>query len=140
MTGTLKDVFADSVFWIGLVVKQDQFHDRADKWSLRVTGRITTTVPVLLETANTLARPAWRGYGVALIDHLLQRTDVEVVALSGDLWRRSWDLFRGRSDKAWNLTDRVSFVVMKDSGLVDALTADDHFRQAGFRAVLLEEP
>jgi hypothetical protein len=29
---------------------------------------------------------------------------------------------------------------MQDAGLVDALTPDEHFRQAGFRAVLLEEP
>jgi hypothetical protein len=34
----------------------------------------------------------------------------------------------------------MSFVVMGDAGLTDALTADEHFRQAGFRAVLLEDP
>ncbi len=30
----------------------------------------------------------------------------------------------------------MSFVVMSDQSLTDALTADDHFRQAGFRALL----
>jgi predicted nucleic acid-binding protein len=30
--------------------------------------------------------------------------------------------------------------VMEDAGLTDALTADEHFRQAGFRTVLLDEP
>ncbi len=34
----------------------------------------------------------------------------------------------------------VSFLVMQDAGLADALTADEHFRQAGFRAVLLDKP
>jgi hypothetical protein len=29
---------------------------------------------------------------------------------------------------------------MTERGLTDALTADEHFRQAGFRAVLLEDP
>jgi predicted nucleic acid-binding protein len=29
---------------------------------------------------------------------------------------------------------------MQDRGLTAALTADEHFRQAGFRALLLDEP
>jgi hypothetical protein len=28
---------------------------------------------------------------------------------------------------------------MQDQGLIDALTTDEHFRQAGFRALLREE-
>ncbi len=109
MTDTPREVFADTVFWVGLVVKQDQYHDLARQWSLRVTGRITTTAAVLTETANTLARPGWRAYAVALIDHLLQRPDVEVVPLSPELWRRGWDLYRDRPDKAWSLkgTDKT---------------------------------
>ena len=85
MTAGLEDVFADTSFWIALVVKQDQYHDRAQKWAVRVAGRMTTTAPVLLETANALARPAWRPYGIALIDHVQQRQDVEVLSLSGTL-------------------------------------------------------
>jgi predicted nucleic acid-binding protein len=57
MTAALQDVFADTAFWIALVVKQDQYHDRVQKWSIRIAGRITTTAAVLLETANALARP-----------------------------------------------------------------------------------
>ncbi|QDU21626.1 type II toxin-antitoxin system VapC family toxin [Urbifossiella limnaea] len=140
MTTPLGDVFADTVFWVALVVRADQYHARAQVWSQRVTGRIVTTDAVLTETANTLARPDWRSQAVALIDHLLGRADVEVVRAGADLWGRAWDLYRRRPDKGWGLTDCLSFVVMADIGLTDALTADDHFRQAGFRAVLLEEP
>jgi uncharacterized protein len=62
------------------------------------------------------------------------------VVLSPDLWQRGWDLYRNRMDKAWSLTDCISFLVMQDAGLVDALPPDEHFRQAGFHAVMLEEP
>jgi predicted nucleic acid-binding protein len=140
MTAPLRDVFADTSFWIALVVKQDQYHDQAQKWSLQISGRITTTIPVLLETANALARPAWRQHAVALIDYLQERPAVDVVPLSQELWERGWDLYRNRPDKAWSLTDCISFLVMQDSSLVDAMTADEHFQQAGFRSILLQEP
>jgi len=133
-------VFADTSFWVALVVRQDQYHQRAQAWALRITEQMITSVPVLLETANMLSRPAWRGAAVAWIEHLEQRPDVEVISLEGDLWRRGWDLFRRRQDKAWSLTDCISFLIMEDRGLTVALTADEHFRQAGFRALLQDEP
>lgn len=34
------------------------------------------------------------------------------------------------------LTDCISFVVMEDEKIVDALTGDKHFEQAGFNALL----
>jgi hypothetical protein len=43
---------------------------------------------------------------------------------------------RARPDKEWGLTDCVSFVVMQQMSITDALTTDDHFRQAGFRVLL----
>lgn len=64
---------------------------------------------------------------------------MDTVPLSPDLWRRGWDLYRSRPDKGWSLTDCISFLVMENAGLSDALTGDEHFRQAGFRPLLLEE-
>jgi hypothetical protein len=140
MSAMLSNVFADTAFWIALVIKRDQYHQQARQWSLQIAGRITTTIPVLIETANALSKPAWRRHAVALIDHLQRRSDVVIVELSPELWRQGWELYRERMDKSWSLTDCVSFVVMRDAGLVDALTTDEHFQQAGFRTVLLDEP
>jgi predicted nucleic acid-binding protein len=44
-----------------------------------------------------------------------------------------------RMDKGWGLTDCTSFIVMQRYEVIDALTTDEHFQQAGFRALLLEE-
>jgi len=52
------------------------------------------------------------------------------------LYIRSFDLFANRNDKDWGLTDCVSFVVMQDQEISMALTADRHFVQAGFEALL----
>lgn len=47
-------------------------------------------------------------------------------------------LYHNRGDKGWPLTDCLSFVVMEESGCRAALTADIHFVQAGYRALLRE--
>lgn len=140
MTPTLSDPFADTVFWLALVIRQDEHHARAQAWTRWISGTITTTVAVLLETANALAQPAWRSHAVKLIDHLQQRGDVAIVDLDAGLLERGWALYCARSDKGWSWTDCMSFIVMQDRGLHTALTTDQHFAQAGFRAVLLEDP
>ena len=45
-------------------------------------------------------------------------------------------LYAARPDKDWSLTDCISFVVMQEHGITDALTGDHHFEQAGFKALL----
>jgi predicted nucleic acid-binding protein len=40
---------------------------------------------------------------------------------------------------AWVLTDCISFIVMREYGLTDVLTADRHFEQAGFKILLEQE-
>jgi predicted nucleic acid-binding protein len=44
-----------------------------------------------------------------------------------------------RPDKWWSLTDCISFIVMQQEGLTEALTTDHHFEQAGFK-ILLKKP
>jgi predicted nucleic acid-binding protein len=50
--------------------------------------------------------------------------------------QRGFDLFSKRPDKEWSLTDCISFVVMQEHGVTDALTTDRHFAQAGFTMLL----
>ncbi len=56
--------------------------------------------------------------------------------VSESLLRRGIELYRDRPDKHWSLTDCISFVAMRDHGVTVALTADRHFVQAGFAALL----
>ena len=53
-----------------------------------------------------------------------------------DQFDRALELYERRADKDWSLTDCLSFLVMEDRGIRDALTADHHFEQAGFRALM----
>lgn len=132
-------VFADTSFWIALVFTRDQFHSLAREYSQLIESEIVTTSAVLLETTNALALPPWRRAVVTLVNRIQDRDDIEVVPLSSDLWERGWKLFVDRPDKGWSLTDCISFVVMHDRGIADALTSDMHFQQAGFRPLLSDD-
>ena len=55
-----------------------------------------------------------------------------------ELFRRGFALYRERQDKSWGLTDCLSFVVMRERDIREALSADEDFEQAGFRALLRE--
>ncbi len=131
--------FADASFWIALVDRRDAHHLIAVEWSLKISGQIVTTEAVLLETVNAFSRPDWRDKVIALVDHILGREDVEVVPMTQAAWERAWKLFKERSDKSWSLTDCMSFDVMRERGLVDALTGDSHFAQAGFHALFVDK-
>jgi hypothetical protein len=61
----------------------------------------------------------------------------QIVLASHELFSRGLDLYDERHDKNWSLTDCISFVVMKDFGLMEALTGDRHFEQAGFVPLLM---
>jgi predicted nucleic acid-binding protein len=49
---------------------------------------------------------------------------------------RALALYHQHADKSWTLTDCISFVIMRDLNVTDALTGDEHFEQAGFIALL----
>lgn len=62
--------------------------------------------------------------------------DVEILSVDSELFSKALKFYSSRIDKEWGLTDCISFVVMKDRKLKDALTSDHHFEQAGFQALL----
>jgi predicted nucleic acid-binding protein len=98
---------------------------------------VLTTEFVLLEVASAFSSSLTRDLFVRLLPHLRSDPTVEILSATAELFQAGFDLYRRRPDKNWSLTDCISFVVMRDRGLTEALTADRHFDQAGF-AILLK--
>lgn len=46
------------------------------------------------------------------------------------------NLLQVRLDKTYSLCDAISFVLMREHGIQEALTTDHHFEQEGFRRLL----
>jgi predicted nucleic acid-binding protein len=74
---------------------------------------------------------------LALVDGMRASPRISIVPLDSALLERGLQLMAARLDKDWSLTDCISFVVMQDAGINEALSGDRHFEQAGFRALLV---
>jgi predicted nucleic acid-binding protein len=135
--------FIETAYVQALVNVRDRWHAAAALWERylnTVRPRYITTEYILVEIADGLAAVRFRQQAHQIIQALLSNAHVEVVPASTDLLKNALDLYYQRPDKEWGLTDCASFVVMNERGLIDALTSDNDFRQAGFRPLLLEEP
>jgi hypothetical protein len=91
---------------------------------------------VLTELANSLSKRISRNGFVQTLSKLRSDPTVVIVGPESSLFDAGIDLYAARHDKDWSLTDCISFVVMRQRSITDALTGDHHFEQAGFRAVL----
>jgi uncharacterized protein len=132
----VKPVFADTSYYLAYLNPDDVHHSRAVELSRTLRRRVIVSEFVLLEVANALSRAAARGVFAALLRDLRSDPDTTIVPASADLFQRGCQLHSRIRDKDWSLTDCTSFVVMTDAGLSEALTADHHFEQAGFLAML----
>ncbi len=63
--------------------------------------------------------------------------NIKIISVDTELLIQALTLYQSRTDKTWGLTDCISFVVMQQNNLTDAVTGDRHFVQAGFRALML---
>jgi predicted nucleic acid-binding protein len=135
----MKPVFADTSYYVALLSSRDAWHGRAVDLAYSLLGRIFTTEYVLVETASMLCQGVDRDAYVELVRDLESDPSVKIIPASGRLFRAGFEMFAARPDKEWSLVDCISFVVMKQGRLEEALTTDRHFVQAGFRALLREE-
>ncbi len=131
--------FLDTLFVQALLNRRDQYHAQAVAFAprLRAASEVWITEAVLVEIGNALSAINRAG-AAAFVRSCYRTPNMRVVPVDTALLERTLRFYETRADKTWGLTDCISFVVMQDAALTAAVTADDHFRQAGFRALLTE--
>lgn len=127
----MKAVFADSFFYLACTNSRDTFHAAA-RHLAGVYSHIITTEYVLIECGNLFANSRFRLRYVPLYRDLQSDPGTTIVSSSAKLLEQGIALFGQSQDKQWSLTDCISFVVMREYGIREALTGDRHFLQAGF--------
>ncbi len=129
-------VFVDSFYFFAIINPADAAHGDAVEFSKRLAAPLVTTTWIVAELADGLARTSNRSTVKRLISSFRAVPTNEIATTTDDLFERGLELYHSRTDKQWSLTDCISFVVMAERGIRDALTGDHHYEQAGFTALL----
>jgi predicted nucleic acid-binding protein len=104
---------------------------------LNSSGRRVTHNYVLAElVALCNARRVNRRLALEFVYGLVNDPEIEVVWITQDEHRTAMKFLLARQDKSYSLCDAVSFQVMRQRGMTDALTTDRHFEQEGFIPLL----
>lgn len=128
-------VFADTFYHLALLDERDPAHERAVA-AAKVNRPVVTTEFIVLEIADGCARAEDHADFLALLDGMRSNPRLNIVPLESRLLQVGLEYFARYTDKDWSLTDCISFVVMRNHGIQEVLTADHNFEQAGFRILL----
>lgn len=132
-------VFADAGYWIALFNPRDALHTKAIAISQTIQAQsFVTSQMVLTEFLNHYASMGgqFRQRAVEVVEQLQQDPAIHIVPQTSEQFEKALALYGQRKDKAWGLVDCASFLIMQEQGISQALAYDEHFKQAGFVALL----
>jgi predicted nucleic acid-binding protein len=133
----MRQIFADTSYWIALVNPRDQIHQKAISVTQQLsTVILLTTEMVLVELLNSFSDSPFRDAVGGMVARLRQDQNLTIIPQTSVQFESALQRYRQAADKSWSLTDCASFQVMDAENIQAALTHDQHFVQAGFEALL----
>ena len=132
------ELFIDTSGYFSCLVQRDDRHWEAAAILREARGhRRLVTTDYVLDELVTLLRARRLGH---LVDRVFE------ITFSSRVCRVEWmdrprfevvrEYLRQHADHAYSFTDCFSFCIMAQLGLDEALTKDEHFREAGFQPLL----
>jgi len=131
--------FLDTSYAIALASANDDYHQKALVIAKELKANQTPLVitrAIILEIGNALSKQKYRSQSIKLLSSLENDQAVTIIPMSETLYQKAFQLYCQRTDKNWGIVDCISFIVMAERNITEALTTDIHFQQAGFRAIL----
>ena len=131
----MRRVFVDTSAFFAHLVAEDTQHARArdlferasrESWSLISTNAVVWETYTLLRIRARNGREPGLGFLEDIEDGLC---DIERVRHLDEA--RAIDLLKQHADKKYSFCDALSFVVMEQTGVTEALAFDDDFRSYG---------
>jgi uncharacterized protein len=135
----MRRVFADTFYWIALLNDRDDGHSAAKAISQTLgEATILTTQEVLAEVLTCFCEHGrhTRQTATAFVRNILTDPAIEVRPQSAQSFHDGLALYEARPDKHYSLADCNSMLLMRQEGITDVLTGDDHFTQEGFTILL----
>ncbi len=133
----MNEIFADTAGWGHLIDHSQIFHflaaeiyrkGRSDNCKFVTTNYIIAELVSLMTSPLRISRSAI----ISFIESLKISPYIKIIHIDSDIHECAWQLLKKRQDKEWSLVDNTSFVIMQQRGIIEALTTDHHFEQAGF--------
>jgi uncharacterized protein len=135
----MKQVYADTVYWIALANPLDQWHPLAVQAGRSLRG---TTIITSEETLSEfLAHFSGQGQklregATRYAERVLANPGVIVRPQTHQSFLDGFAFYKSRPDKGYSLTDCISMQAMRHEGITEILTHDGHFAQEGFTILL----
>ncbi len=134
-----REVFVDSSAWFPALLRKHPDHPKVSaalRGAVNDHARMVTTNLIVAETYVLLLRRDRRETALGFVRTVGEAPNI-VVRSSQELETRALtDWLEPYHDQAFSFTDAVSFAVMAERGIEDALALDKHFAVAGFRLVV----
>ncbi len=130
-------VFADTGFWFALANKADGLHQVAKQLrEQHKSSTIITTDECLVEFLCQMSAPKHKKIALALLKVIRSTKQVVIKEQSRSSFDRGVEQYEKLDDKSCSLVDCISFNVMREENIYEALAHDDDFRQAGFSLLM----
>jgi predicted nucleic acid-binding protein len=133
------EIFIETSGFFAMLSSDDDRHAAAAKIvaAARKSKRSFVTTDYVLDETATLLKARRKNHLIAkLFERLDQSQACRIEWTDSDRFHDVREYFVKHADQDWSFTDCVSFAVMSNLRLRDALTKDAHFHQAGYATLL----
>jgi predicted nucleic acid-binding protein len=133
------EVFFDTSGFFTLMDERNSLHEKAVKWlrSRRGQVRPVTTEWVVGETCTLLVARKRPHLVAKFLDYLDRSAALLLIDPDDTLLCSDKAMIRRQAEQGYSFVDCLSFCLMSERRIAEALTTDAHFRKAGFTALLV---
>lgn len=136
-----RDLFVDTSGWGYHLDRKDPLHDEVErllKQAVTQRRKLVTTNYIIHELVVLLTirfkKP--RPQVIEAINAIKSDVSIEIVYIDRMIDDRAWALLEARDDQVWSLVDASSIIIMKDFGMIEALSTDKCFPTEGLIKLL----
>lgn len=129
-------MFLDTSGLLCLLSVREIHHQHAKELFTNSKASVSHTYVIAELIALATARGMPRKIVLEFITCLADVPEVELISVDKELHRQAMELLWNRLDKSYSLCDAVSFILMREKGISEALTTDHHFAQERFKNLL----
>ena len=134
----MRQVFADSLYWIALSHQRDQWHTAALRVSHTLANvQIITTDEVLSEFLTAFRHDQrLRAAASRQVNGVMADRSITIIPQSRQSFEQGFAFYQARIDKKYSLIDCISMAAMRTLGITEILTHDNDFTREGFTVLL----